>query len=505
MAGNQTAAPATGPIATTPVADNWNMVNQVGGFGTVGYSTDVVAAHQDLFFQENRKKQSRLNGSTPNLSTAPTPSAAASSGSGSTAQATLLQHVKVADDVAMTVALGELGVDINDPKQIQKGMDNKITTAGEVLKLVNAYHKAVIRPEMVHLTIQLDQVLIKLDNRVNFVQANLNWLATDQRKEQRQRASVTLMFNGFPKDMSPEKRLYMIKWMLSQVPALCAWVNRMGFNHTAVSPGDSIFHVLATEPITLQYGKKWSSMTMLVFKGFELRKSAADIYVGKGNTPLYTDEKTAVGGQHVQVLYSTPQYQRKLEVPIRVLMKALNNIAQYEDCNMVPLWKSLTLMFPTDNKELDENARACAHVEYKDEQGELTCILHIAKEVHGFLLQEHPTTLHEDGSKCDQWEAAWYAQLWGTTLDEDKLESSAKQSMQAGVAPPGISAKGKGKGKHWAQALVHADESNPFPIKLTWKAHDHVPFNWNEYCMKFRRDDMKVDEDKATTNQGKPA
>ena len=113
MAGNQTAAPAAGPIATTPVAGNWNLVNQVGGFGTVGYSTEVVTAHQDLFFQENRKKQSRLNGSTPNLSTAPTPSnhtAAASSGSGGTAQATLLQHVKVADDVAMTVALGELGV-----------------------------------------------------------------------------------------------------------------------------------------------------------------------------------------------------------------------------------------------------------------------------------------------------------------------------------------------------------------------------------------------------------
>ena len=295
----------------------------------------------------------------------------------------------------------------------------------------------------------------------------------------------------------------MIRWMLSQVPELCQHVSTMGYNQTA--NGDQIFHVLATEPITLQQGTEWSSMTMLVFKGFELRKATATVYVGKGNTPLYADGSTAVGGKHIQVLYSTPQYQRKLEAPLRILMKALNNCAQYTDCNMVPLWKSLTLMFPIDSKEIQEDARACAHVEYLERNGQLVCKLHVHNEIVPYLTEEHQTALHEDGSKCDQWEAAWYSQLWGTSLTEDELEAAAKQSMTDGKAPPGIThRKGKGKGKHWAQALVYADSHNPFPIPIEWKAQDGIPFNWNEYCMKFNKADMKVDEDKAVTMQGKP-
>ena len=77
----------------------------------------------------------------------------------------------------------------------------------------------------------------------------------------------------------------------------------MGFSQTA--DGDQILQVLGTEPITLQQGKEWSSMTMLVFKGFDLRKMASDVYVGKPNTPLYEDKSKAVEGSHIQVLFST--------------------------------------------------------------------------------------------------------------------------------------------------------------------------------------------------------
>ncbi len=486
--------PQAGPIATQP----WNVVGQTST------SPEVVGLHQHTWLEERRQKLKRLNGSTPVLSAAASPAPAGINTSSTTPH--LLQTVHVDDDVAIQVAIGATGVDVNDTAQVKKALDKKITTAGDVLKLVNAYHKAVIRPELVHLTVQIEQCLVRLDDQVSYVTANLNWLASDQRKEQRQRASVMLLLNGFPKDWAPARRLYIIRWMMSQVPALCQWVTRMGFNHTAQTEGDQIFNVLATEPITLQHGKSWSRMTMLVFKGFDLRKAMAEVYVGQPNTPLYEDAKTAVGGSHVQVLYSTPQYQRKLEAPLRVLMKALNDTADYVDCNMVPLWKSLTLMWPCYSKDFQEEARACAHIEYSEESGQLICTVHIAEEIHPKLLEEHSTTLHEDGTKCDLWEAAWYAQLYGGTLDEDLLESQAKDSMAAGKAPPGVTKpKGKGKGKHWAQALVHADQNNPYPITLKWKAHTEVPFNWNEHCMKFKREDLKVEEAKAVTLKGKPA
>ena len=76
----------------------------------------------------------------------------------------------------------------------------------------------------------------------------------------------------------------------------------------------------------------------------------------------------------MQVMYSTPQFQRKLEAPIR----ALNHTALNKDANMVPLWKSLTLMWPCDCKDFQEDAKACGCVEYDEKDGSFICTLHAA-------------------------------------------------------------------------------------------------------------------------------
>ena len=171
-----------------------------------GVSQEAVTVHQRTWLDERRQKLTRLNGSTPLLSQAATPAAmdGVSAGSTGTTPHTLLQTVLVEDEVAITTSLSATGVDINDKAKVQAALKQPVKTVGDVLKLVNAYHKQVIRPEVMHLAIQVESCMLQLDDRVNYVSSNLNWLTADHRKEQRQRASIMLLLNGFPRDWPPD-------------------------------------------------------------------------------------------------------------------------------------------------------------------------------------------------------------------------------------------------------------------------------------------------------------
>ena len=238
---------------------------------------------------------------------------------------------------------------------------------------------------MVHITNQIEQAFVHLDSRLTYVADNLAWLQADNRKEQRQRASLMVILQGFPETMSPTHRQYPIRWMLCQVNALCQHVSMLGLPFSVND--NSIFQVLASDPVTIKTGKspqgeeQWSSMTMLTFKGFDLRKEITDTYVGKGNIPLYSDTNTAVPGKHIITLISTPPHQRKLEAPLRLLMRALNSTARFKDHNMVPLWKPLPLMTPTESNDFQADATACASFCYVHKEGRLTCVVHVIDDI----------------------------------------------------------------------------------------------------------------------------
>ena len=42
-------------------------------------------------------------------------------------------------------------------------------------------------------------------------------------------------------------------------------------------------------------------------------------------SPVYTDKSTPVRGHHVKVAFCSPQWQRKLESPLRVLLSCVNS------------------------------------------------------------------------------------------------------------------------------------------------------------------------------------
>ena len=177
---------------------------------------------------------------------------------------------------------------------------------------------------------------------------------------------------------------------------------------------------------------------------------------------------------------------------------------------MVPLWKSLTLMTPTEYKEFQADATACASFCYVHKEGRLTCVVHVVDDIINDLRASSEQT-DSNGEYLSIWESAWNDQIYGPTLQEDMLEDARKQALlhtaqqsQGGRVPKG---KGGGKSRHWAQALVHCDSDNPYPVDVEWKPYasaDLIPYNWNEYCTKFKKDDEKVSEKNATTFKGNP-
>ena len=523
-----------GPAAAAPVfTPGWNMVQagtatatpQQGQLVPIpnnfpgGLSEAATVLHQTSVFEDRRQKQVRLNGTTPNPSGAVTPQAGAGAAQGSDdTPPRLLQALRLDDDTATQLTLGGLGANINDPTSLEAVAQAPVQNVGDVLKVMQSFHKFVIQPEMYQLTQQVEQAFTVLDDKVNYVMCNLLWLQADNRKEQRQRSSLMVLLQGFPKEMDPPHRLYTILWMLQQVNEFANYITRMGIPYSVND--ESVLNVLATLPVTIKMGKYWSTMTLLTFKGFDLRLEFTNTYVGKGNTPLYAKADTPVAGKHIQVLFATPQFQRKLEAPIRVLMRALNKLDKYANCSMVPLWKSLTLMFPTEGKELDHTATACCTIVYQQEKGKLVCKIHILNSLCLELSadSEDMNPHKRDEVTGDQvpysiWESAWDEQIFGPTLQEDALEDAQKSAfMQTDhTATPGKGkGKGRGKGKHWSRAVVHMDSDNPFPVPVEFVYHDDdqpIAFNWNEYVAKFRgKEGEKVDEAKVSpiTVKGKP-
>ncbi len=198
------------------------------------------------------------------------------------------------------------------------------------------------------------------------------------------------------------------------------------------------------------------------------------------------------------------------------MMRALNATSLYKDLQMIPLWKTLTLMKPAQTKDFDPDAIAGCSITYEDkDHTEMTCTIHILGELIRAIAEEGDET-DADGAAISHWTAAWNMQMYGVTMVEDQLESEAKNQMSVDsthhTAPPGLTgSKGKGKGKskskHWAAALVHVDYANPFPIKVNWKIYlddDYIPYNWNDYCQKMNQPDQKVDDKHAITTKGKP-
>ncbi|CAE7324102.1 unnamed protein product [Symbiodinium sp. CCMP2592] len=295
---------------------------------------------------------------------------------------------------------------------------------------------------------------------------NMNWLAT-------------------------ECRLFQINWMLGQVESIRQFLTQRSYN---ASDSCTYWYLgaLQLEPSTPPAGdSRWSTVTILQFKSWDLRRSFMECYGGGNGTPLYREDNQPVPNHHIRCTPSSPQFQRKLEVPLRVVLALYNKHCEMTATppgQIVILWRTLTVMKPSDRRDFNEQAEAWARVCYENE-GSVQGILEVAPDLYAMLKATPPFGAEEN----TLWDHIWNKTVFGVQNEIDAVESQIFKQAQA-------SAKGGGKGLHlgkgkalWSSPFIHSSTAFiPFPVPLAVNEVSAVAYSWDEYCDKLRDPSKKV-------------
>ena len=437
-------------------------------------SNSPYAASQEQWFEQGRSL--KRSAPTPMSSALTTPQGggegAASSNPGdataaaSSSTSSLLQPFYLQPEVATQLTAGEMGVNVNDPAAVTQWRDSKVTTTRQVVDIVRAYHAAVIRPEVQTLIFQLEGALKRVDDNVFQTRKELQWLAADNRQSQRHQCGLQVLTTGWPEALAPPDREYMISWMLSQVPKIRTFLESRGLinDHNAAEI-KRFLNVLQCEPTTIprQQGF-YAPMSMLSFKSWDMRQAFMEKYGGAAGIPCYKNESTPIHNKHIKVAPCSPQWQRKLEAPLRVVLSVINSHPDHNAKSRITvLWKTLTLMSPQPDAEFHEDAQAWARLHYGQEKGEFVAVLEVT---HDLLSIMNSKPLDAQSKEESLWTEQWNKVIWGSHHELDLIDHNAfieakKQSLQSGKGMM----VGKGR-KHWSHLVIHNDSYSPYPFEL---------------------------------------
>ena len=427
--------------------------------------------------------------------TTPPPAQQAASGSGN-----LIQPLGVEKDAAYSITASQMGVNVQDPSSYSSWMQQRVSTRQEVLDTIRAYHTTVIRSEIQNVVLQVEGIIKQLDDKVLRTHDNLQWLASECRQDQKKLSGVQVITTGWSPDMSPEDRLFMLCWMFEQVEYFRTYLQHRAYKLEGTDTPYVWLNILQCDPATPSAGEKFSVATILTFKSWDLRQNFMSAFGGPSGTPLWRDSHTPVKGRHVRVTKGTPQFQRKLEVPIRVLLSLINESEVLESNQVVVLWKTLTIMKPQQAREFDAQAEAVARMHYYSSEGVLRGRLEVTPELAAAMKSPAPTGATEP----DCWEHHWCKIVYGIQHELDLADQAQFQQAM-------LSAKGSGKGllvgksnRHWSASSVYSSTDNPFPVEMGVIETAQICYVWDEYCDKFSKNDLKVGSYTQGTYKGAP-
>ena len=401
-------------------------------------------------------------------------------------------------EVATTLTAAEAGVEANDPQAVQAYLGGAVTTRKDVFDIVRNYHTGVIRSELYNLITQMECVVKNLDDRILRNTTELHWLSSESRTEQKRSCGLQVLLTGWDPTMTPEERHFMVSWMLQQVGFIRTWLERRGYSD--LSAEQVFLNVLQVDPATPPSGSQWSTITILTFKAWDLRKEFMNAFGGASGTPLWRDSQTPVRGRHVRATPCSPQFQRKLETPIRVLLALINESDVLEHSQVVVLWKTLTIMSPQATRQFDEQATAAARLFYFEEKGSFKARLEMGPEIFEACSATPPAGSEEP----NMWAYMWNKVVFGVQAE---LDAADKASFDQAVRLSKVTGRGANLGKtsrHWTQGFVYSSNLNPYPIELETLKVTQVAYCWDEYCDKMSPD-KKVGDYNAATFKGAPA
>ena len=304
----------------------------------------------------------------------------------------LFQPLPVPTEASFSITAAHAGLDINDGSALQAWLQAPVTTRQDVLQTLRNYHVAVIRPEVDHMIAQVENIIGKLDARMLRLQDDMNWLASENRAAQKRESGLIVVLTGFDPKMEPAARYDQINWMLGQIEDVKQFLFQRQYNATDTC---QLYYLSALQTYlsTSPAGEgKWSTVTTIIFKSWDLRKSFMAVYGGGKGTPLWKDGK-ALKGFHIRCTPSSPQFQRKLELPVRVTLNLINKASEMNGTPpeaLVILWRTLS-----STGDFDPQGQALARKYYFEQEGQFKGRLEITKELATLFKATPPTGAEE--------------------------------------------------------------------------------------------------------------
>ena len=173
-------------------------------------------------------------------------------------------------------------------------------------------------------------------------------------------------------------------------------------------------------------------MFMITFKSWDVRSSLLRRFGGQSGTPLYHTAEQPVAGRHVKVSPCAPQWQRKLEAPLRVVLSAVNAHEDWQGVTLTILWKSLTVMKPSQERDFIPDHTAWARLFYEVKEGVFRDRLEVAQELANVLLSPRSAGSGEESL----WTEHWNNVIWGNQHTLDQLERESFQKAKPKATPP---------------------------------------------------------------------
>ena len=475
-------------------------------------SQPVFQATQSLWFEQRRSMKrgppSAMGISSTGLSTPQVASseradtdmpetAPAAPSSSTTPQTSLFQPLQYDSDAATQLTAAECGVNPNDPEKVREWLATPIQTRQDVMDTIRGYHVGVIRGEMYNLVSQIGNVIKALDDRMLKQQEDLFWLTSECRIEQKRSCGLQVLLTGWDPAMNPTERHFMVNWMLQQVSFIRTWLQRRGVSD--FDPESVFFNVLQVDPATPPSGSQWSTITILTFKAWDLREKFMADFGGATGTALWKDSRTQVKGRHIRATPCSPQFQRKLEIPIRVLLSLINESKVLESSQVVILWKTLTIMAPQTVRAFDPQAVACARLHYFEKDGVFRARLEIADSLWAACEATPPV----GSAETCMWNYSWNKVVFGVQSEIDAADKAATEAAMKAAYASGHSARVGKPNRHWTQGFVYSSETNPYPVEIDVVKVPQVAYCWDEYCDRMDPT-KKVGDYSASTFCGPP-
>ena len=336
-------------------------------------------------------------------------------------------------------------------------------------------------------------------------------MVADNRAAQKHAAGLQLVTTGWPNGLTPQQREYMLGWMLGNTPEIVTYLQGTSSSGTELRPHRSLPERLREFLVQRAVhgpghgapeGGFFSGMTLLSFKSWDLRSAFFEaLRRNVGHAIVHRPEHTAAQQACAGLPFHTA-VAAKLETPLRVLIAACNAHPETQGKRLIILWKTLTLMMPTDERDFQPDHTAWARLFYEEKGRTFKGRLEVVQEFAAIL---NGPPVEKDGGEETLWAEKWNQTVWGNQLELDDMERQAYHTARQKATAGGTGTEfGRGR-KHWSQALLHQSSFSPYPFELEFVGVDKVAFVWDELCDKCNQPNEKVGSYEVATFCGKPA